>query len=171
MDEGWMMPAEIFHWIDENVSEGSIILEFGSGEGSSILCEKYNLISIEHDLDWIGLADCQYIHAEILPNPISDEYSDVGWYDPKKLENLPPEVEVIIIDGPPGDIGRLGIIGFLEKLPGFKWLIVDDTDRAKEKILLQVLIEKFSPRSVDVIASSQKRNDGESREASILSMR
>jgi hypothetical protein len=49
MTDRWMFSSEVFNWIDENIPQGSLILEFGSGKGSIELSKKFDLISIEHD--------------------------------------------------------------------------------------------------------------------------
>ena len=55
ISEGWMLPKEVFDWINNNITAG-FILEFGSGNGSKILSNKYDLISIEHDERWMNMS-------------------------------------------------------------------------------------------------------------------
>ena len=71
MNTDWMMPSEVFLWLEENVEKGASVLEFGSGHGSLKLAELFNLISIEHNPEWLNLAPSQYVHAEITENPLS----------------------------------------------------------------------------------------------------
>ena len=168
MIDGWMLPPEVFHWLDEHIVQGSSILEFGSGVGSIELSKKYQLISIEHDSKWIGLSSGTYIHAEIIQNQVSNKYSEVGWYDIEKLQNLPSYVDLILIDGPPGDIGRSGILHFLNELPECTWIIIDDTDRLKEKNLAEQIIERLTPTDIFVIKGQIPRYDGNMREATII---
>jgi len=171
MKEGWMLPTEVFQWLHEHIPAGSSILEFGSGNGSTELSKKYDLISVEHDLNWLGISSGTYIHAEIVQNQISNKFSELGWYDFEKLANLPPRVDVIIIDGPPGEIGRSGLLGFLSKLPLFTWMIVDDTDRLNEKHLSIELIRRLSPIKTIEITSKINRHNGAPRKAMVLLMR
>ena len=171
MTDGWMLPSEVFKWIDENIPQGSLILEFGSGKGSIELSKKFDLISIEHDEQWLGLSDGKYIHAEILQNQVSNKYSEVGWYDFDKLTDLPSTVEVILIDGPPGEIGRSGILHWLPNLPDSTWIIIDDTDRIKEKHLAELFINRLSPKNFYDILSINTRHNGDFRKATVLRMR
>ena len=56
MNSDWMMPDEIFAWLEENVEKGASVLEFGSGHGSLKLAQRFKLISIEHNPDWLAVA-------------------------------------------------------------------------------------------------------------------
>tara|TARA_Y100000766_G_scaffold285313_1_gene307852 strand:+ start:309 stop:824 length:516 start_codon:yes stop_codon:yes gene_type:complete len=171
MTDGWMLPLEVFDWLEENIPHGSCILEFGSGAGSVILSENYQLISIEHDEQWLGLSSGNYIHAPIVPNQVSNKYSESGWYDLEMLQNLPSSVDVILIDGPPGDIGRTGILCILQDLPLCSWIIIDDTDRKAEKNLADLFIQRLSPKKVQEIESQITRHKGNVRKATVLQMR
>jgi len=171
MTDGWILPSEVFDWFDINVPENSLVLEFGSGKGSIKLSKKYELISVEHDEQWLGLSDGVYIHSEIIQNQISNKYSELGWYDIEKLIDLPSSVDVILIDGPPGDIGRSGILCFLQELPKCTWIVIDDTDRQKEKHLADKIIQILSPREIYAIKSTKSRQNGDFRKATVLRMR
>jgi hypothetical protein len=171
MTDGWMLPKEIFSWIDENITRGSRILEFGSGKGSIELSQKFELISIEHDEEWLNLSTGKYIHARIIENETSNSFSEQGWYDFEKMSELPPNVDLILIDGPPGNIGRSGILKILENLPEFIWMIIDDTDRKSEDILSQKIIEYFSPKEIIEIESNSQRHNGEFRKTTIIRIR
>lgn len=146
MNLDWMMPNEIYNWLVENVEEGSTILEFGSGHGSITLAKRYDLISIEHNKEWIGISDSRYIHAKITENAVSSENNQLGWYE------LSPILEVIqtntiavfIIDGPPGNIGRHGFLSLLESIPENAIFIVDDLHREAELDIFNRLNEWVS---------------------------
>ena len=170
ISDGWMLPKEVFDWINNNIATGSCVLEFGSGNGSRILSKRFDLISIEHDKAWLNMSSGRYIHAEITENRYSTEFSQKGWYNFKKITDLPSNVELIIIDGPPGEIGRAGILDFLDQLPLAKWILVDDTDRTDEKALLSRLIQLLEPLSLVNIISVSKRGNGDYRKATVLRM-
>ena len=171
MTNGWMLPSEVFTWLDANIPQGSLILEFGSGNGSLELSKKYELISVEHDEQWLGLSEGTYIHAPIVQNQISNKYSEAGWYDLDKLTNLPSLVDVVLIDGPPGEIGRSGILQFLPHFPECNWVIIDDTDRRKEKYLAEQIIKHLEPRETFEIESQNRRHNGDLRKATVLRRR
>ena len=168
-NQGWMLPSETLDWIDKKIPKGSKILEFGSGHGSHILSKNYQLWSIEHDEDWIGISDSNYILAKICDNPISTENGEVGWYDPKFLEEIPSEFELIIIDGPPGNIGRTGILHFLKDLPTTKWIMIDDSDRQVETKLVSKFEDFYSPTTIDEIVSEfSPRVGGAKRTSTVM---
>ena len=171
MSEGWILPSEVIAWINDNLSKGCTILEFGSGHGSVALSSRFNLISVEHDEEWLNLSNGTYIHAEIVQNPISNRHKQTGWYNPESLVNLPDFVDLIIVDGPPGDVGRIGLLHHLALLPKSNYWIVDDTDREAEAILLQNLVSELDVINQIEIISSVRRNNGEPRKATVLVLR
>ena len=171
MSEGWMLPGEVIAWINDNLSKGCTIVEFGSGHGSVALSSRFNLISVEHDEEWLNLSNGTYIHAEIVQNPISNRHNQTGWYDPECFVILPDFADLIIVDGPPGDIGRMGILHHLALLPRSNYYIIDDTDREAEAILLQNLISELNVIDQIEIISSLRRNNGEPRKSTVLVLR
>lgn len=111
----------LYAYIRYHLPRGKTILELGSGEVSSLLSLDYQLYSVEHDQNYIGRYNTNYIYA-----PIKD-----GWYDIEK-EELPNFYDLLLIDGPPEKIGRYGIIEHLD-LFDLTNVIVDDTHREMEK--------------------------------------
>ena len=166
-DEGWIMPDDAFRWIEENIKENAAILEFGSGDGSQRLSKRYNLWSVEHDQEWIGKTQSNYVHAEIVSNPWSEKLGEAGWYDLAFLDAIPESVELIIIDGPVGTIGRGGILHVLERLPKFQYLLVDDTDRKEERALSEKICEMLQLK-ITRIETNQRKSNGDKRSFDIL---
>ena len=171
-NEGWMLPTETLNWIQKNIPKGSKILEFGSGHGSHTLSQDYQLWSIEHDVDWIGICDSNYILAKICDNPISTENGELGWYDPELFSQIPDDFELIIIDGPPGSIGRAGILNHLKDMPSTTWIMIDDSDRDAETNLVTEFDKFYSPLTIDEIESEHSlRTDGTKRASTVLKIR
>ena len=144
-----MLPAEAFAWIEANIPKRSTVLEFGSGDGSQRLANRYDLWSIEHDEQWIGKTKSNYVMAKIIDNPVSQKAGEQGWYDPIFFEKIPQSAELIVVDGPVGTIGRSGLLHHLEKLPQFRYIMVDDTDEPKEQHLSQQLAELLNLEQVN----------------------
>jgi hypothetical protein len=121
---GFSISEQLFAWIGENIPIGSVILELGSGSGTIELCKYYTVYSVEHDEKFIGLSRSNYIHAPIKS----------GWYDVEILKKqLPEKYDLLLIDGPPGTIGRHK---FFENIHLFRTnipVIFDDTHRKAEK--------------------------------------
>ena len=119
----WALPLEVFAFLRRRLRRPATVIEFGSGEGTANLVESYGSVyTVEHDPAWLGkVHGATYIHA-----PIVD-----GWYDRAALDALPLNPDCIVIDGPPGAIGRAGILRHLDLL-GYAPLIVDDVHRRPE---------------------------------------
>ena len=135
---GWALHKDVFNWIRENIKDGSTILELGSGTATVELCKFYNVYSIEHDRKWLNKSNSNYIHAPIIS--YNDKHGKYRWYDVRVLkEKLPKSYDLLLIDGPPGTIGR---IPFLYNLELFNWsvpILVDDTSRPDELFLCNQL--------------------------------
>ena len=167
-NENWMLPPEAFAWIEANIPKRSTVLEFGSGDGSQRLANRYDLWSIEHDEQWIGKTKSNYVMAKIIDNPVSQKAGEQGWYDPIFFEKIPQSAELIVVDGPVGTIGRSGLLHHLEKLPQFRYIMVDDTDRPEEERLSQQLAERLNLKR-EPIDTEQEKYNGARRRFDILS--
>ena len=117
--------------------------------------------------EWIGKTQSNYVHAEIVSNPWSEKLGEAGWYDPVFLDAIPESVELIIIDGPVGTIGRGGILHVLERLPKFQYLLVDDTDRKEERALSEKICEMLQLK-ITRIETNQRKSNGDKRSFDIL---
>ena len=101
--DGWAIPIEAFKWILENIPKGSTILELGSGNGTKELVKYYNVISIEENEKWVNVVpESTYIYSPLKKYPFVNKHS-CCWYDDDKLNNLPKEYDLLIIDGPVGN--------------------------------------------------------------------
>ena len=138
---GWSISFEMVSDIYSKVPIGSTILEFGSGNGTKELLKLYNVISIEHDITYIGYAvGSQYIYAPMtdLEHPVVGFKHINKWYDieriRKGLENK--KYDCIIIDGPHGswkkNQGRPGILNYISEFNTNVPIYVDDIVRANK---------------------------------------
>ncbi|MDC1160145.1 hypothetical protein OAT10_00175 [Luminiphilus sp.] len=146
---GWAIGEETFHWIHNNIEYGSTILEFGSGDGSDALSDYYKVHCIEHDMEWVNKFEkINYYHAEIID----------GWYNPTVLDKVPNNYSLIIIDGPPGRIGRSGIKSHLDKLNLNVPIIIDDTHRLAERELAKFLIDYTKKDFLEIKDTASKES-------------
>lgn len=128
-----MLPPEAFAWMESRLelAAGGVVVELGSGHGTQKLLDQVagaggTLVSVEHDAKFVGLVDgAHYIHA-----PIHN-----GWYDARTLKaKLPPreQIAAVIVDGPPGIIGRARLLKNLDLFPERVPMLIDDVHRAPE---------------------------------------
>jgi hypothetical protein len=118
-----------FDFISELIPHGNTVIELGAGKVSTkVFSEIYNLISVEHNPEFMIYPDVKYIHAEIIGN----------WYDRLKLLNL-PQHEMVFIDG----TCREGILDNIDLFNPNATYIVHDTYRPKEYKLCEDLAKKL----------------------------
>lgn len=136
----------LLDWLEERLPLGSTILELGSGVGTEHLAARYKVFSVEHNEKWVGKFSSTYIHA-----PIVD-----GWYDISKLQDL-PEHDLLLIDGPPGAIGRNKFAEHLDLFCLDVPIVVDDVQRPAELGLARELSEELG-RPIQVFPSDLGRS-------------
>jgi 16S rRNA A1518/A1519 N6-dimethyltransferase RsmA/KsgA/DIM1 with predicted DNA glycosylase/AP lyase activity len=148
----WAISYDVYKWIKKNIKNSSTILELGSGTGTKELCKLYTVYSVEHNQKWVNYTSSNYIHA-----PIKNQ-NGYNWYDIDILKKeLPKEYDLILIDGPPGSIGRKP---FLDNLNLFNLnvpIIIDDTNRKAEQELFLELNKKLN-RKFEVISNRKKES-------------
>jgi|GEM_PF-785677 len=118
---GWAISEDLFLYILETLPVGSTILELGSGTGTIELSKYYNMVSIEHNQEWLNKYNSHYIYAPLI---------DDLWYDAdvlrRELRNI--DYHLILVDGPPQH-RRKGLLNYLNL---FNWnvpIILDDVNR------------------------------------------
>ena len=167
MNAGWMLPNEAFSWIEERIPSGAVVIEFGSGDGSVRLSERFELYSVEHNEDWLHKSKSTYVPAPIVTTSVSTSRNEEGWYDESCFDELPLEAHLLIIDGPPGSIGRSGILNHLTRLPKLQHILVDDVDREAEHSLMIDLEAHFNCEA-QIFISEQFKSNGEPRKFAAL---
>jgi len=143
----WAISQEMFQWIRKNITEGSTILEFGSGTGTVELTTHYEVYSVEQNEKWCGLASkSNYIHAPIVN----------GWYhEDTVFNNIPLKYDLLLVDGPAGTGNREGIAKHWDKLDLSVPIIMDDTHRIRELKFAQQTA-KLLDKTLEIIPGHQK---------------
>lgn len=130
---------ELYEWIRANLKEGSSILELGSGSGSHELSKVYQIECVEHDKRWLGVYDnIKYVYAPI----------ENGWYKIDSIKSVTKNYDLLLVDGPPGFIGRMK---FLDNLHLFNLnckIVIDDTHRYDERLMAHKLSQKIGRKSI-----------------------
>lgn len=141
-DPVWMLPESAMSWIESTLPNGAHILEFGSGHGTDRLARRFEMLSVEHDAEWVERCPTPCIHAPIEENATSFAAGEQGWYRLSVvLESIPTDLDLVIVDGPPGSIGRTGLLQSLHALPKDVLMLVDDVHRDAEARLLAALVD------------------------------
>lgn len=143
----WVISKKLFEHIREQLSDGSTILELGSGWGSGQLAKHYTVYSVEHDTKWLNQYETNYIHA-----PIKNR-----WYDTEVLKSqLPQSYDLLLIDGPPQSIGRSGFLKHLDLFDLSVPIIVDDVHRTTERTILNTLAKQLG-RTPTIVSCGNKK--------------
>lgn len=149
---GWRTSDALQRDIEAFAQEGDTVVEFGSGTGTKDLVDLgLQVYSVEHNEYWCDFGkkagiDSDYQHAPIvaLPEAISGFPKQVEWYDVDSVEEVcgraiensrAGHVDHVLIDGPPGEIGRAGVLysikhGHLDVSNAV--IFIDDIHRADE---------------------------------------
>ncbi len=151
--------------VEQLIPPKSTILELGSGEGTNLLTNQYNVYSVEDDLEWVGYCEgTTYIHSPLVTKDHNG--STTSWYDVQILaEQLPNDYQLILVDGPSGKNGRIGLLDNLSLFKTDVPIILDDTIRSEEANIareLAFLLNRpmytfwnFSIISPEILTSSQ----------------
>jgi hypothetical protein len=141
-----MIHANMIEHLRSIIPPESTILELGSGHGSVKLAETFKVYSIEHSRKWYGLfPEINYIWAPLVPYKDTYFHKATHWYDHKILETaLPDSYEAIIVDGPPGTVGRGGFYTYLDLFKTDVPIFFDDVRRLWEFRLMGMVAGKLN---------------------------
>ena len=132
----WDITDECWSAIDAHLHPGMRTLEAGSGR-STVLFERTGCrhVALEHDARY-GAGCASVVKAPLVGTP--------PWYDWTPAH----AVDLLFIDGPPGRIGRAGILRVLPQLVHERTVIViDDTNRRAERRLADHIAATYGLRS------------------------
>ncbi len=124
------------------------VLECGSGLTTILIAaltasRKTPVFALEHHEEWFNkmrntLDSFGFDHVRVLLTPLRD-FGAYDWYDVPK-QTLPKGFDLVICDGPPGNIkgSRYGLIPEMNHLLSPECVILlDDANRRKEKQVIQ----------------------------------
>ncbi len=145
--EHWSVCEKLYTYIQSILPEGGTMLELGSGWASGEFSKHYSVWSVEHNAKWLNLYDTHYIYA-----PIVD-----GWYSTDHLKKqLPKKYDLILIDGPPGSIGRGKFFDHIDLFNTDVPLTFDDINRPAEYELM-TKVAKHLKRDIKVYKCGHKK--------------
>jgi hypothetical protein len=157
---GWSISEEVVAKISDLINPNDIILELGSGTGTGVLAETYQMISVENNPAFLGIEDTHYIHAPIIDYDESPYLDETGWYDHNILKaELPLEYDLLLVDGPHGRIGRSGFLSHLDLFRSDKPVIVDDSHRVAEATLAENISKAWNMK-MEIFTCGEESNEG-----------
>ncbi|WAX56028.1 class I SAM-dependent methyltransferase [Jatrophihabitans cynanchi] len=117
-----------------------------------------HVFALEHEVRFAGLARDQLrAHgleqwATVIDAPLADtviEGESVQWYDLAALDLLPDRIDLLFVDGPPGDTGRLArrpaYVLLQSRLYDDSVVVLDDTNRPAEKEISEDWLSRSTP--------------------------
>jgi predicted O-methyltransferase YrrM len=152
--EGTIRPAALVTVLNEiTFAERKHIVELGSGVSTVVIGRLLaqrggKVTAVEHDPAWARLVRSQVererlkdvvevIVSPLEPHPAS--WSGAPWYSQESVALLPGEIDVLLIDGPPGygqgmSHSRYPAMPALAgRMAGLGLVILDDADREPER--------------------------------------
>ena len=130
----------MFNDICQRVGTGGTLLELGSGLTTWEFVKRgLNVISIEHDREWIKQAEgVTYVHA-----PMKQGWYDIDW------SQVPGGYSAVLVDGPPmykeiikqGKTPRLHLLRHIDRFSHAATFFVDDVHRPVDMMLARMLEE------------------------------
>ncbi len=142
----WALSPSTISWIVANFPEGDTILELGSGAGSAHLAETFNVYSVEHDEKWLDEYEkVNYLYAPIKKHKPVKKFDKCEWYDWKILESQIKDLDydLIISDGPPNHIGRVGFLKYIDHFPKKTPILFDDMHRLRDLKIARKIAAKW----------------------------
>ena len=96
------------------------------------------------------IKESNYIHAPIVEYAAPSKHNgEVGWYDINViLKKMPAKYDLILVDGPPGFIGRHGFVENLDKFNTNVPILIDDINRQPELDMLHEICAKLGRKPV-----------------------
>jgi len=141
----WSIGEGILQAVKNLLTKESNILELGSGIGSKSLAEICNVYSVEHDSRFLNIHDSvNYINSPLVEIKPFGEFGDTKSYDFNMIDNdLLKTIDMVIVDGPPENYGRSGLLHHLEMFNDDCIWIVDDVLRTKDQKLANYIALYF----------------------------
>ncbi len=144
---GWVAPEPfIAHALALAALPGEVILECGSGLTTLLLAEVAResgreLVALEHDPDWAERVETALAERGCDPRIVRwarlKSYGDFDWYeiDWDWQGHLPSPIDLVVCDGPPGNLcqGRIGLFSVLGQFfASGATVLLDDAHRPGE---------------------------------------
>ena len=141
----WSLGEGVLEATTNLLNKDSIILELGSGIGSQSLAEICNVYSVEHDPRFLDIhKSVNYIYSPLIEIESFNEFEETKYYDfDEVIKKLPERIDLVVVDGPPENYGRSGLLHHLESFDENCIWIIDDVLRMKDQKLANYIALHF----------------------------
>jgi predicted O-methyltransferase YrrM len=150
-----LLPGAIDLVLEAIDGDRRAIVECGSGDSTLAIARRQTErgqgrhYSLEHDPDWPNDTRRRLVAAglaarvEVIEAPLRPRGGAGDWYELSALDCLPPEIDLLLVDGPPADLQPDGQIRhpalpvLAPRLAEGAVVILDDIDRPGERAVLE----------------------------------
>ena len=141
--EGWSIDCSLYAFIRKVLSDGSTILELGSGYGTSQLAKYYTMISVEHDMKFLDKYDSTYLWVPLKEHKEIKNHPTTCWYDAEVLKHklFGFKYALLLIDGPPQT--RSGFFKYFDIFDESVIMVFDDLHRDCERKVINSIASKL----------------------------
>lgn len=173
---GWAMDASALLWIVDAIARTRprLVVECGSGTSTFWLSRALarsgggRLVALEHSAEhrertrrWLadhGLDDV----GDVVPAPlvrVRVDRGDYDWYDLSGTTLAPRSIDLLLVDGPPGNTGPLARYPALPLLLPFlaegALVILDDTSRKEEMQIAEAWRERYGLEEIHALGGAK----------------
>lgn len=173
---GWAISPDFTKLVIASVQEQKpkLVVEMGSGVSTLVIgyclqaLGQGKVASLEHDEIYSGVSKNQVLNhslqdvATVIYAPLKDmtiRNETWLWYDPRFLQDLEQKIDMLVIDGPPGDLQKLSRYPALpllfEALSDDVVVLMDDSDRQDEQEIINRWKQEFSFLSVESVPTEK----------------
>ncbi len=154
--DDWAISKELFAYMKRVLPEGKTILELGSGAGTLQLLKHWEVISIEHDPEFVEKLTNQCIYAPLKEHKAVANHEGTVWYD---ADTLRPQLkwlqyDLLLVDGPPES--RAGFVKYFDMFDSTALIVFDDVNRRRDNAVMNSIASKLEVPYVTYGAGTAK---------------
>ncbi|WP_421655354.1 class I SAM-dependent methyltransferase [Leptothermofonsia sp. ETS-13] len=173
---GWAVSPDFMKLVISSVFEHKprLVVELGSGVSTLVVgycLQKLNqgeVISVDHEESYTEITKNSVLNHS-LQNVVQVIYAPLKnitiydktwlWYDPSFLTSLEQPIDLLIIDGPPGDLQKLSrypaLPLLIDSLSDNALVLLDDSNREDEQEIVKLWKQNFSLSKVEQIVTEK----------------
>ncbi len=173
---GWAVSPDFVKLIISSVFEHKpkLVVELGSGVSTLVVgyclqtLNQGEVISVDHEESYTEISKNNVLNHS-LQNVVQVIYAPLKnitiydktwlWYDPGFLTNLEKPIDLLIVDGPPGDLQKLSrypaLPLLIDSLSDDALVLLDDSNREDEQEIVKLWKQSFPFSKVEQIVTEK----------------